>query len=1116
MIRDWDELSEEWQETTDALQTESYPTGPFSGSQSAEDASDDGNADSSTVRVIGDQQRHSGISANSRPWERSQLKDMFSPLSLERLFKAPVGSRPDSTPPKGMASRYNAVSERWADQALSDTAHSVAMMHEEANALHRPEEKGYPSEEPLVHWDHQIPAHAFAELSLFVDPDVHPKTQLADLTGLDVSASRIEGNQDISLSLGERSYRDRGGGPSSEGTPKKHRQHAQYWGNGSIGVPRGPQVPKRTEWPEAHKKLMLPRNNLGADNDDPPRRPSTGRDTTLSNTSWPDGADLFQVDYDTKTRSYLEALVDELRSSKQQPQNQGRNDGGDTGIDLTQNTSANIELRPIASTTHDLIPSHDSQLEPSITHLNHKSYTVNNAPYYSDEDEANEPIDIPPSAEPASADDCPRNVSMPADLQSYPSDIDFLEDVFENSIRASRSRGPAQAFAGSVEIHGQRGNHSGSPNKSSTKSESGRSSQSKILTIRNLSSAKNKSSVILSHLGASSQMRFNEDKQRWEENDDLMEEIPHSVAEGTAQASAARQEPAEQCITGTGPVPANLEQEAQYMYGSPDSGDIRSVAGCSDATVQGTETQPEIATTLSRQPGDQLQRELHEELPQIRSPTSVRSQRMVLEDLHTPAVTRTGSRFQSNPERKEEPGEPGTSGGMLPNLAKALKLQADWMTMTHLDLSRYGIGSVHSLKRHAPQVRTLKVNDNKLPYLNGVPETVAVLHAQNNLLSNITTFAHLPALQFLDISGNMVEDLSGLTCLPNLRELHAANNRIRHCAHLIYMPRLVRANLRGNNIARIELKFHGPYRLEYLDLSCNDIDNVTGIERLVCLRELILDQNRLGSLNLRGELSNMEVLSLNDNELQTFDGRHWPNLRRLSLDRNRIQHFSHEKYLSHLQNLSIERQSVPVLMIKFSHLRRLTDLRISGNSFRDLRALRHNIRLQFLEAQATGISHIPEDFARNLRELAHLNLSDNEITEIQTVRHLKSLRSLIMTGNAIEDFAMISEALKGLTRVEVLDFRHNPVTARFYAQRTTPLDESQWLTSDELFRKQLNDADFVRRTCYRSSLISILRGSLRSLDNIATGEPDKKVAKYQMSRLKSSLRRSMSSVTMGD
>ncbi|TPX65554.1 hypothetical protein SpCBS45565_g05047 [Spizellomyces sp. 'palustris'] len=1116
MIRDWDELSEEWQEATDALPAETYPTGPFSGSQNAEDTPGDGHAKLSTVRVFGDQQKHSGISANSRPWERSQLKDMFSPLSLERLFKAPVGSLPDSTPSKGMASLHEAVSERWADQSFSEPTHSIAIMQEETNGLHIPEEKRYPLKEPLVHWDHQIPAHAFAELSLFVDPDVHPKTQLADLTGLDVSASRIEGNQDISLSLGERSYRDRGGAPSSEGTPKKHHQHVAYWGNGSIRVSQVSQVPKRTEWPEAHKKAMLPRNSLGDHSDDPPRRPSTGRDTTLSNTSWPDGADLFQVDYDTKTRSYLDALVDELRSSKQQPQNQRRHDGGDAGTNQT--TSANIQVRPIASTTHYLIPSHDSQLEPSVsTHLNHKSYTVNNAPYHSDEGETNETIDIPPSAEPASANDCPRNVSMPADLQSYPSDIDFLEDVFENSIRNSHSRGTAQNSAASVEIDEQTGNHSSSPNKSSTKSESGRSSQSKILTIRNLNSAKNKSSVILSHLGASSQMRFNEDKQRWEENDGLMEEIPRSVAEGTPQASVAQQEPAEQCVTGTGPLPANFEQEAQYLYGSPDSGDIRSLAGCSDATVQGTETQPEIATTLSRQPGDRLQREPHEELHRIRSPTSVRSQRMVLDDLHTPAETgRTepvvlwmrqpklftdvgvfleGSRFQSDPERREESGEPDASNGMLPNLAKALKLQADWMTMTHLDLSRYGIGSVHSLKRHAPQVRTLKVNDNKLPYLNGVPDTVAVLHAQNNLLSNITTFAHLPALQFLDISGNMVDDLSGLTCLPNLRELHAYERIFVGTKSL---------ELTLNPMGR---KFQHVIRLQ---------DSISGIERLVCLRELILDQNKLGSLTLRGELSNMEVLSLNDNELQTFDGRHWPNLRRLSLDRNRIQHFSHEKYLSHLQSLSIERQSVPVLMIKFSHLRRLTDLRISGNSFQDLRALRHNIRLQFLEAQATGISHIPEDFARNLRDLAHLNLSDNEISEIQTVRHLKSLRSLIMTGNVIEDFAMISEALKGLTRVEVLDFRHNPVTARFYAQRTTPLDESQWLTSDELFRKQLNDADFVRRTCYRSSLISILRGSLRSLDNIATGEPDKKVAKYQMSRLKSSLRRSMSSVTMGD
>ncbi|KAI9088176.1 hypothetical protein DFS34DRAFT_633749 [Phlyctochytrium arcticum] len=439
-----------------------------------------------------------------------------------------------------------------------------------------------------------------------------------------------------------------------------------------------------------------------------------------------------------------------------------------------------------------------------------------------------------------------------------------------------------------------------------------------------------------------------------------------------------------------------------------------------------------------------------------------------------------------------------------------------WKMAQHLDLSSSGIASLHNLKKHASSLRSLRANDNNLVYLDGIPESVTVLHVQNNRLSNLTIFATLQSLQFLDICGNSIDDLSGLMTLPNLRELHAANNKIKHCGHIAYLTRLVRANLRGNKITSIDLSSHGTSRLEFLDLSCNEITVVAGIERLNSLRELFLDQNHISEIAVAREIVNLEVLSLNDNEIQHFDGKFWPALRRLSLDRNRIIKFTGEKSLTRLQTLSLERQEGPNPEIKYSALKRLADLRISGNAFRDLNKFRYNSRLRHLEAQCTHILDIPQDFTRKLPHLEHLNLSDNGIHDVSNLRNMMGLRSLILMNNQIEDFRMLRETLKHLSGLEVLDTRFNPISVQFYNSRDAAADESQWANTDEVFCKNLPDKEFVRRTFYRSSLISILRGSLRSLDNIPTGEPDKKVANYQMNQLRSSLQRSMSSNGLND
>ncbi|KAI8815619.1 uncharacterized protein EV422DRAFT_548766 [Fimicolochytrium jonesii] len=66
---------------------------------------------------------------------------------------------------------------------------------------------------------------------------------------------------------------------------------------------------------------------------------------------------------------------------------------------------------------------------------------------------------------------------------------------------------------------------------------------------------------------------------------------------------------------------------------------------------------------------------------------------------------------------------------------------------------------------------------------------------------------------------------------------------------------------------------------------------------------------------------------------------------------------------------------------------------------------------------------------------------------------------------------------------------------------------SPWRTRDEHFtRKQLSDADYIRRLCYRSHVVHVLRRSLRWLDGAVVDERERWGAKEKVRRVRDAVR----------
>lgn len=148
-------------------------------------------------------------------------------------------------------------------------------------------------------------------------------------------------------------------------------------------------------------------------------------------------------------------------------------------------------------------------------------------------------------------------------------------------------------------------------------------------------------------------------------------------------------------------------------------------------------------------------------------------------------------------------------------------------------------------------------------------------------------------LRELDATNNQIVNISGVLHSGCLIRIKAGRNEIR-TLHFedTNLPRLEELDLSDNIIEEITgLETHP--RLCVLNLS--------NFMQILADR---IDTNRLRRFILKKMVSRMRVLKLANNQLKTFDGRYVPHLRSLVLDNNKISKFSNLHELKSLESFS--------------------------------------------------------------------------------------------------------------------------------------------------------------------------------------------------------------------
>ncbi|KIW63642.1 hypothetical protein PV04_08628 [Phialophora macrospora] len=363
-----------------------------------------------------------------------------------------------------------------------------------------------------------------------------------------------------------------------------------------------------------------------------------------------------------------------------------------------------------------------------------------------------------------------------------------------------------------------------------------------------------------------------------------------------------------------------------------------------------------------------------------------------------------------------------------------------WDQLRNLDLAPSSISSVHSLKEYCPALEELTMSGNKISQLGGLPTSLRVLDVRDSMVNDLTSWGNLRNLQYLDVSNCQLENLEGFSSLVHLRNLKANSNHISNIDGILDLDGLLELELSNNDIAQIDFEGCGLTRLKKLDLSHNQLEDITNLSCLPALDELDVSYNAIQDLSKAGG-TRLRKLQITHNELGVFGLKQMPALRYLDLDGNKIKDIQGLCSAYHLELLSLreQREQSDIVELVLTTPNECRHIRLSSNSVANgtfkLPAVPQS-NLRELEIAACGISNLPERFGLFFPNCRYLNANFNAIKEVAPLRKMVHLNTLLLARNRIQKLRRTCLVMSRLPLLKQIDLRDNPLTLGFYSPAT--------------------------------------------------------------------------------
>ncbi|ESP03295.1 hypothetical protein LOTGIDRAFT_176394, partial [Lottia gigantea] len=177
---------------------------------------------------------------------------------------------------------------------------------------------------------------------------------------------------------------------------------------------------------------------------------------------------------------------------------------------------------------------------------------------------------------------------------------------------------------------------------------------------------------------------------------------------------------------------------------------------------------------------------------------------------------------------------------------------------------------------HLKELSCLQLQHNRIRAIGkGLSQLkkIKTLRLDSNLLLKLETSDFISCVQLtsLDLSFNMLDNLSALSYLPNLEELSASGNRLRKVNELSRCKGLVELDLSNNRLTDLS-GFTNLTHLQILRLSNNQITTLNMSGKLKSLEELDVSANKIKELSpLLTAVPNLQILNISDNNISIWD-----------------------------------------------------------------------------------------------------------------------------------------------------------------------------------------------------------------------------------------------------
>jgi len=191
---------------------------------------------------------------------------------------------------------------------------------------------------------------------------------------------------------------------------------------------------------------------------------------------------------------------------------------------------------------------------------------------------------------------------------------------------------------------------------------------------------------------------------------------------------------------------------------------------------------------------------------------------------------------------------------------------------------------------------SLKLNNKELEHLNNnIQEAKHIYQVDisNNLLIDITHVTTFDKIQILNASNNRIVKLPQLNDedkFQNLISLDLSNNKLIEIPYF-KAPKLKILNVSGNGISKYERIEGGHANLEVFKGNGNKLRSLYFFKDYPKLRELHLNDNTITTVTDYENLPELRILKLKDNKIEKFEEEalpELPSLQDLSLSRNKL------------------------------------------------------------------------------------------------------------------------------------------------------------------------------------------------------------------------------------